>query len=46
MGQDLDSLYLTERNDQLQTAQQDKLQLFAKIGGMLNPHESTAMGDD
>jgi hypothetical protein len=42
----LDSLYLAERNDQLQTAQQDKMQRFAKIGGMINPHESITMADD
>eukprot|EP00045_Choanoeca_perplexa_P014253 m.166442 g.166442 ORF g.166442 m.166442 type:complete len:1076 (-) comp16623_c0_seq1:135-3362(-) len=46
VGQELDSLYLAERNEQLQSAQSEKMQRFAKIGGMLNPHESIAMGDD
>eukprot|EP00730_Choanoeca_flexa_P018270 TRINITY_DN8877_c0_g1_i1.p1 TRINITY_DN8877_c0_g1~~TRINITY_DN8877_c0_g1_i1.p1 ORF type:complete len:1093 (+),score=360.10 TRINITY_DN8877_c0_g1_i1:50-3280(+) len=46
IGQDLDSLYLAERNEQLQTAQKEKMQRYAQIGGMLNPHENIDMADD
>jgi hypothetical protein len=38
VGEDLSGLYLAERQDALQRAQQEKMAQYAAIPGMLNPH--------
>lgn len=45
-GESLDDLYLAERQQQLQAAQEEKMAGFAQIPGMLNPQQMDQMRGD
>jgi len=45
-GESLDDLFLSERQEQLRAAQEDKMTRFAQIPGMLNPQQMDQMAGD
>ena len=45
VGEDLSGLYLAERQEALQRAQQEKMTQYAAIPGMLNPHMNSSSMD-